>query len=149
MYKSLFFPVSQPRLLIIAYLCVCLLLLAACSNSTTTASSSSAVKLAKKQVFIFPNVGIQDLDNLDPAQESNTNEAQAISMVYSGLVRQDQSLNVIADQATWVISPDRKVYTFYLKAGITFSDGTPVTAQTYVYSLTRALLPAVQANEAL
>ncbi|HEV7235648.1 MAG TPA: peptide ABC transporter substrate-binding protein, partial [Ktedonobacteraceae bacterium] len=38
--------------------------------------------------------------------------------------------------------PDNKVYTFHLKSGITFSDGTPVTAQTYVYTLTRALLPA-------
>ena len=66
-------------------------------------------------------------------------------MIYSGLVRLNKNLDVIPDQAqTWDISPDHKVYTFHLRAGIAFSDGTPVTAQTYVYTLTRALLPEVK-----
>ena len=33
---------------------------------------------------------------------------------------------------------------FIYRSGITFSDGTPVTAQTYIYTLTRALLPEVK-----
>ncbi len=73
----------------------------------------------------------------------------AVTMIYSGLVRLDQKLNVVPDQATWTISPDRKVYTFSLKPGITFSDGTPLTAETYVYSLTRALSPAVQSEDVM
>ena len=65
-------------------------------------------------------------------------------MVYSGLVRSDKNLNVIPDQATWDISNNNTVYTFHLKPGLTFSDGTPVTAQTYAYTLTRQLLPEVK-----
>lgn len=102
-----------------------------------------------KQTLVFPNVGIQDLYSLDPTQASDDNSILALDMIYSGLVRLDKNLNVIADQATWSISADRKVYTFTLKPGITFSDGTPITAESYVYSLTRALSPAVNCPEAL
>jgi ABC-type oligopeptide transport system substrate-binding subunit len=92
----------------------------------------------------FPNVGISDSASLDPALGPDANTAQIVGMMYSGLVKSDINLNVVPDQATWNVSPDNKIYTFHIKAGITFSDGTPVTAQTYVYTLTRALLPEVK-----
>jgi ABC-type oligopeptide transport system substrate-binding subunit len=85
-----------------------------------------------------PNIGV-----LDPAQGADANSALAVNMIYSGLVRNDKDLNVIPDQATWQVSQDGKTYTFALKSGITFSDGTPVTAQSYIYTWTRALLPSV------
>jgi len=93
----------------------------------------------------FPNVGISDANSafLDPAQGPDSNTAQVASMIYSGLVKSDVNLNVVPDQATWDVSTDNKVYTFHLKPDIAFSDGTPVTAQTYVYTLTRALLPSI------
>ncbi|HLI90104.1 MAG TPA: peptide ABC transporter substrate-binding protein [Ktedonobacteraceae bacterium] len=119
-----------------------LIILAACGGSSPAANSSSP-RLASKQVLTMPNVGTADIGVLDPAQGPDANSAVAVNMIYSGLVRSDQNLNVLPDQATWQISPDNKVYTFHLKPGITFSDGTPVTAQTYVYTWTRALLPAV------
>lgn len=134
-------------------LCLCLFLLAACGGGTTVTGSHPTVsrtpRPAAKQVLVLPNVGAQDVTTLDPAAASDENSLLAISMISSGLVRLDQQLNVIPDQATWTISPDRKTYTFYLKAGLTFSDGTPITAATYVYSLTRALTPATQANEVM
>jgi len=110
---------------------------------------SGTPRPAAKQALIFPNVGVQDLSSLDPAEVSDENSVLAVTMIYSGLVRLDQKLNVVPDQATWTISPDRKVYTFSLKPGITFSDGTPLTAETYVYSLTRALSPAVQSDSVM
>jgi oligopeptide transport system substrate-binding protein len=131
------------------WLSLCLLLLAGCGTSTVTANSGVKVRPAVKQVLVFPNVGVQDFDNLDPAEGSNENSLLAMDMIYSGLVRLDQNLNVIADQATWMISPNQKVYTFYLKPGITFSDGTPVTAQTYAYTFSRALLPTFQSGNAI
>ncbi len=149
MYKRLFSQSSRPRLLAFVSLCVCLAFLAACGTSTTSTNANNTPRPTVKQVLVFPNVGIQDLTTLDPALASDENSLQAMSMIYSGLVRLDSKLNVIPDQATWTISADRKVYTFYLKPGLTFSDGTPLTAQTYVYSLTRALLPAVQSSDAM
>jgi ABC-type oligopeptide transport system substrate-binding subunit len=132
-------------LVIPVLLSVLLLVLAACSSGTTTAPTANATPaLASTQVLTFPNVGTQDISTLDPAQGPDQNSAIAVSMIYSGLVRFDKNLNVVSDQATYGISSDNKTYTFTLKPGITFSDGTPVTAQSYVYALTRALLPEVQ-----
>ncbi len=122
-----------------------MLLLAACGGSggSGTTGGSSTSKLAAKQVLTFPNVGTTDPDQLDPAQGPDSNSAVVVGMIYSGLVKEDQNLNVVPDQATWDISSDGKVYTFHLKHNVAFSDGTPVTAQTYVYTWTRALLPSV------
>lgn len=122
---------------------VLIMLLAACGGSATTPPPSGTPTLATKQVLNFPNVGTADIGVLDPALGPDGNSAVAVGMIYSGLVRSDKNLNVIPDQATWQVSDSNKVYTFTLKPGITFSDGTPVTAQSYVYTWTRALLPAV------
>ena len=122
-----------------------LIILAACGGaSTATPTINGTQTLASSQVLTFPNVGTRDIGVLDPALGPDSNSAIAVGMIYTGLVKFDKNLNVMPDQATWVISPDNKVYTFNLKQGITFSDGTPVTAQSYVYTLTRALLPDVK-----
>ena len=130
---------------IIPLLSSLLIILAACGGATSsTPPANGTPALATSQVVTFPNVGTRDIGVLDPAQGPDANSALAVGMIYTGLVKFDKNLNVVSDQATWVISPDNKVYTFTLKQGITFSDGTPVTAQTYVYTLTRALLPEVK-----
>ncbi len=121
--------------------------LTACGGGSTTTPTNGS-SLAAKQVLIFPNVGTTDIGFFDPATGPDANSALAINMIYSGLVRTDKNLNVIPDQATWHISDDKKTYTFTIKPGITFSDGTPVTAQSYVYTWTRALLPEVNSPTA-
>ncbi|HZR43654.1 MAG TPA: peptide ABC transporter substrate-binding protein [Ktedonobacteraceae bacterium] len=122
---------------------LCALVIAACGGgNTTTPEKSNTPGQAFRQVLTFPNVGTTDVAALDPTRGVDQNSGIAVNMIYSGLVRADQNLNVVPDQASWE-STDNKVYTFTLKSGITFSDGTPVTAQTYVDSWTRALLPSV------
>ncbi len=124
---------SRRVLVVPVFLSVLLVVLAACSSGTTTAPTTNATPaLASNQVLTFPNVGTQDIGVLDPAQGPDANSAIAANMIYSGLVRFDKNLNVVPDQATYSISSDNKTYTFTLKPGITFSDGTPVTAQSYV-----------------
>lgn len=130
-----------------------LLILAACGNggSGTTPITNGVPKLAARQILTFPNVGVADSASLDPAlvvEATDPNTSLITSMIYSSLVKSDINLNVVPDQAVWDISTDGKVYTFHLKSGIAFSDGTPITAQTYVYTLTRALLPEVQSPDA-
>ena len=127
-----------------------LIILAACGGATTnTPTANGTPSLASSQMLTFPNVGTRDIGVLDPALGPDSNSALAVGMIYTGLVKFDKNLNVVPDQATWVISPDHKVYTFTLKQGITFSNGTPVTAQSYIYTLTRALLPEVKSPIAL
>ncbi len=138
-----YIPSSRSPMLFL-FLCVLLVVLAACGGGSAPPSANGTPTLAAKQVLTFPNVGTDDIGQLDPVQGPDANSAIAVGMIFSGLVRSDKDLNVIPDQATWQISGNNKVYTFTLKPGITFSDGTPVTAQTYVYTWTRALLPNVQ-----
>ncbi|TMD89028.1 MAG: peptide ABC transporter substrate-binding protein [Chloroflexi bacterium] len=134
-----------------ALVVIMLSILAACGNggaASTTPTPSSAPKLAAKQILTFPNVGITDSGPPDPALVTDQNTDLIVNMIYSGLVKSDINLNVVPDQATWDVSDDNRVYTFHLKPGIVFSDGTPVTAQTYVYTLSRALLPEVDSSMA-
>jgi len=135
----------------VALVVIMLSILAACGNggaASTTPTRGSAPKLAAKQILTFPNVGITDSSPLDPALVTDQNTDLIVNMIYSGLVKSDINLNVVPDQATWDVSDDNRVYTFHLKPGIVFSDGTPVTAQTYVYTLSRALLPEVDSSMA-
>ena len=49
---------------------------------------------------------------------------------------------------SWTVSPDGKVYTFKLRAGATWSNGDPVTADDFVYSFRRLVDPATAAEYA-
>lgn len=138
---------ARPNIITIlmTLICLCLPLLAGCSSAAFYATSTSA---SAPQVLTFPSVGTTDISGLDPAVNSDVDSQLAMSMMYSGLVKTDHNMQVIPDQATWQISPDRKTYTFYISPDIRFSDGTPLTAQSYVYSWTRALLPSVGSSMA-
>ena len=128
---------------LIIFISLALLVLVGCGGGASTASGNSSTQLASKQVLILPNVGTPDISVFDPSQGPDANSAVAVNMIYSGLVKSDKDLNVQADQASWQISDDKKVYTFKILPNVKFSDGTPVTAQDYVYTWTRALLPEV------
>jgi ABC-type oligopeptide transport system substrate-binding subunit len=130
----------QREILSSIFLLAVLMILTGCSSSAPQTTQSTT----NKQVLRFPNIGTDDLGTLDPAAGPDSNSNLAINMIFSGLVRSDKNLNVVPDQATWDVSNDNTAYTFHLKPDITFSDGTPVTAQSYVYTWTRALLPEVK-----
>lgn len=105
-----------------------------------TGCNQSSPPQNQKHVLVWPNVGITDLPQLDPALASDANSAQAVTLIFSGLVKLNQHLQVVPDAAySWQVSPDGKTYTFYLPAQLRFADGTPVTSQDVVYSLNRSL----------
>ncbi|MCA9910063.1 MAG: hypothetical protein KC519_15500, partial [Anaerolineae bacterium] len=86
--------------------------------------------------------GINDLPSLDPAKASDSQGFTVIGLLYGGLVRLDGDLNVIPDLAeSWVVADDGLTYTFTLRDDSQFSDGSPVTADDVVWSLTHALDP--------
>jgi ABC-type oligopeptide transport system substrate-binding subunit len=43
---------------------------------------------------------------------------------------------------SWTVSPDGRTWTFRLRRGLTWSDGRPLTAEDFVWSFRRQLLPA-------
>jgi oligopeptide transport system substrate-binding protein len=107
----------------------------------------SSMTPPRKEVLIWPNVGVTDLPQLDPALSHDRNSLQAVQLIFSGLVKLNTQLQVVPDLATsWQISPDGKTYTFSLPPHLAFADGTPVTAQDVIYSLDRSLQMASQAK---
>jgi peptide/nickel transport system substrate-binding protein/oligopeptide transport system substrate-binding protein len=65
-----------------------------------------------------------------------------LGLVFGGLVRLDEQMEVQPDGASdWNVSADGKVYTFTIRDGLMFADGTTVTADDWVYSINRALAP--------
>ncbi len=128
-------------------------LLSACGSTTAT---SAAPKLAANQTLTLPNVGVSEISTFDPALPSDLNSAEAIQLTFSGLVTLDpKTLNVVADMAQDVpsvangeITNNGSTYTFKLKPGLKFSDGNPVTASDFAFSIDRSLDPRLKSNVA-
>jgi len=88
-------------------------------------------------------------ESLDPHKTSTVNEAHVLRDLFMGLTMQDAKANVIPGAAeSWTISADGKVYTFKLRAGALWSDGSPVTANDFVYAWQRLVDPATAAEYA-
>ncbi len=87
-------------------------------------------------------IGVIDLPGtLDPAEAYDFNAWEVLSHLYVGLTRQvPGTLNYELALATdYTVSDDRLTYTFTLRPDAAFSDGTPITAQTFVDSIQRVL----------
>ncbi len=78
---------------------------------------------------------------LDPAAVTAVNDFRILMNVYDGLVRYaDGTLEVEPALATgWEISEDGTVYTFTLREGVTFHDGTPFDAEAVKFNFDRML----------
>ena len=79
----------------------------------------------------------------DPAHAGDSGSANIIAQVFEGLTAFDVDSNVqpaLAD--SWQASDDGRQIIFHLRPGITYSDGTPITAQDFVDSWLRLLDPA-------
>ncbi|MBF0528596.1 MAG: ABC transporter substrate-binding protein [Deltaproteobacteria bacterium] len=93
--------------------------------------------VAAEKVFVFtrPLIG-----TLDPATCGDAEGAQNMSQMYDTLVILDKTGNIAPGLAeSWDVSPEYKTYTFHLRKGIKFHDGTPLTAQAIKFSFDRML----------
>src|SRR3989449_4362542 len=85
-----------------------------------------------------------DAPSLDPHQEQTFATLQPVAPLYSTLLQIDPYSypNVIGDLATeWSISPDGLTYTFKLRQGVRFHDGSPLTSADIKASYDKILWP--------
>lgn len=86
--------------------------------------------------FINPLLAISDADR------------DLTSLVYSGLMKNDPEGNITLDLAEeYKISEDGLVYTFIIKEGAKFHDGTRVTAEDIEFTVLRAQDPALKSSK--
>ena len=98
----------------------------------------AGTKLAKDQVFRW-NMAVEP-SHFDYNRDLY---ATADAEIWAGLVQLDASLNVVPDIAEkWEANSDASVYTFHLRKDSKWSNGQPVTAKDFDYSIRRPLNPA-------
>lgn len=79
---------------------------------------------------------------LDPARAVTVVEGEVLAKVYEGLLRFEGRRIVGALAETWTISPDGRTYTFRLRDGVRFHDGSILDAADVAASFRRLLDPA-------
>ncbi|MHA1563698.1 MAG: peptide ABC transporter substrate-binding protein [Alphaproteobacteria bacterium] len=88
-------------------------------------------------------------ETLDPHRTSTTYEAHILHDLLEGLVVQSAVGEVVAGAAeSWEISEDGKTYTFHIRENANWSNGDPLTAGDFVFSLQRILNPETAAKYA-
>lgn len=99
-------------------------------------------------VFRFNNGA--EPENLDPGMMSGQPDGRVAKILFEGLVVPNpRTLEPEPGLAhAWEISPDGRTYTFHLRQGLRWSDGSAVTARDFYWSWMRVLRPATGARYA-
>ncbi len=119
-------------------LCVAMTVgLAACGNSGNNASTDT--KTLTVQLGPTP-------ETIDPALNSAVDGGNYILFCYDNLLTLDKDGNVAPGLAKkWETSKDKKTWTFHLRDGLKWSDGSKLTAKDFVYSWRRVADPKTAA----
>jgi len=110
---------------------------AADANSETTAPANGTSTALDLAVQVGPNP-----ETIDPALNSAADGANIIVHAYEPLMIVDPDNKIVGGQAeSFDVSEDGLTYTFHLRDGLKWSDGTPLTAEDFVYSWKRLADP--------
>ncbi len=91
----------------------------------------------------------EEPQTLDPHLADGFASAHILRDLFEGLTSQSPEGRIIPGAAIrWNISRDGKTFTFYLRRDALWSNGDPVTAEDFVYSLRRSADPATASSYA-
>lgn len=109
------------------------------SEATNTNTSGTGEKQLVVQVGPNP-------ETIDPALNSAIDGGNMILHTFEGLLTVAEDNSIKAGQAeTWEVSDDGLTWTFHLRDGLKWSDGSDFTANDFVYSWKRVCDPQVAA----
>lgn len=124
-------------------LCLMALLVSACGGGGSSSPTSTTKAPASQQTYRWA-FRLPDINSFDPGIAPDITSIDAINMVFTGLVELDDNLNVQPQMAqSYDRSSDGLTYTFHLRQGLKFSDGTKLDANDVAYSIDRALSPDI------
>ncbi len=112
------------------------LVASACGGSPPAASSTPGFR----DQLIF--AAAADATTLDPHNTTDTESDQVIMMIYEPLIAFDDEMKIgprLAER--WNVEADGVTWTFHLRPGVTFHDGTPLDAEAVRLNFTRVLDP--------
>lgn len=84
-----------------------------------------------------------DQTGMDPQTVQNNESGFVMSTIYDSIVNYKPGSSEVGPglAESWTISSDGKVYTFKIRRGVKFHDGTPMNARTVAEDLDRAINP--------
>lgn len=86
-----------------------------------------------------------DVEDLDPHGIASTPSAIVTEHIFDTLVTLDKDFKIVPRLAeSWQSSPDGKEWTFKLRKGVKFTDGTPFNASVVKFNIERLLDPKVK-----
>ncbi|MEX7694384.1 ABC transporter substrate-binding protein [Enterobacter hormaechei] len=109
------------------------------STATWAANVPAGTQLADKQELVRNNGS--EPASLDPHKVESDVEFNIISDLFDGLVSVSPAGEIQPRLAEKWENKDNTVWTFHLRPGITWSDGTPITAEDIVWSWQRLVDP--------
>jgi oligopeptide transport system substrate-binding protein len=106
--------------------------------------ASGGIRPDAQQVIRLPlNANGVDIKTMDPANNQDFYSYFPIELVYPGLL----TLDAKGEPQPWAAAsmptfdPSNNTYTFKVLPGLKWSDGTPIDANTFSYSITRSMSP--------
>ena len=104
---------------------------AAAVEPSGEAGGSTDGKVLRVHVITYPDV-------VDPQKSSFSNEIGIVSLAYEGLTKLDKDLKAVPAAAEeWEFNSTGDQITFTLRPGLTYSDGSPLTAENFRYAIER------------
>src|SRR6266446_5263607 len=138
---------SATRLAIFAGLLSLGLICAGCSASANN-GFFGATSPPRENVLRY--VSGSEPETLDPQIPDGQNEARICMALYEGLAEYDPKTGepVPALAERWEVNKDASEYVFHLRYDGRFSNGDPITARDFVYTIRRGLTPEFGARNA-
>lgn len=118
---------------------VAILSVGACrSEGPATTNPAASAPLRDTLIFAAP----ADATTLDPHNTTDNQSDQVILMVYEGLLTFDDDMRIVGQLADrWSVADDGVTWTFHLRSGVKFHDGSPLDAEAVKRNFERVLDP--------
>ncbi len=115
----------------LAALLVAVALLGPAIGAGVAAQDAAGEKVLRVHHPTYPDV-------VDPQKSSFANEIDILAAVYEGLTRLDTNQQTVPAAAErWEYNEDATELTFFLREGLQYSDGSPLTAENFRYAVQR------------
>jgi len=124
-------------------------LAAALAAACLALASPAAVAQAPAGAKVLRYASQDDPQTLDPHSANLAPTSRVVSNIYEPLVWRDKQWKVIPWLATTWSRPDAKAWRFKLREGVRFHDGSLLSADDVVFSVTRGLSPTSQMRVSL
>jgi ABC-type oligopeptide transport system substrate-binding subunit len=106
-------------------------------------------KSSKGKERIFRYSLVTNPTHVDPALVQDGDTIDISQQIFEGLVKWDENNKVVPNLAeSWTIDKTGTVYTFKIVKGVKFTNGKPLTANDFKYSIERTCDPALKSETA-